>query len=68
MATAEPFVTRGREEPLSVNDGKPWSEMDLFDLKNSLAQGTLVEEIADFLCRSEQEVCQKIAELERSRS
>jgi hypothetical protein len=22
-----------------INDGKPWSEMDLFDLRNSLAYG-----------------------------
>jgi hypothetical protein len=22
-----------------LNDGKPWSEMDLFDLRNSLAYG-----------------------------
>ncbi len=22
-----------------VNDGKPWSEMDLFDLRNGLAYG-----------------------------
>jgi hypothetical protein len=35
-----------------VNDGKPWSEMDLFDLRNSLAYGTPVEEVAGFLCRA----------------
>jgi hypothetical protein len=35
-----------------VNDGKPWSEMDLFDLRNSLAYGRSIEEVADFLCRS----------------
>jgi hypothetical protein len=32
-----------------VNDGKPWSEMDLFDLRNSLAYGRSIEEVAGFL-------------------
>ena len=35
-----------------INDGKPWSEMDLFDLRNSLAHGESIEEVAGFLCRS----------------
>jgi hypothetical protein len=39
--------------------------MDLFDLKNSIARNTPVAEIADFLCRSEQEVREKIAELQK---
>jgi hypothetical protein len=50
----------------NLNEGQPWSEMDLVDLKNSLAFGRSVEDIADFLCRSEQEVREKIAELETS--
>jgi hypothetical protein len=30
------------EQPVQdINDGKPWSEMDLFDLRNSLAYGGL---------------------------
>jgi hypothetical protein len=53
------------DEP-NLNEGKPWSEMDLFDLKNSLARGTPVAEIADFLCRSEKEVREKIAELQKT--
>jgi hypothetical protein len=41
------------EQPIQdVNDGKPWSEMDLFDLRNSLAHGRPIEEVAGFLCRS----------------
>jgi len=47
----------------NINEGKPWSEMDLVDLRNSVAHGTPVAEIADFLCRSEREVQEKIAEL-----
>jgi hypothetical protein len=35
-----------------LNDGKPWSETDLFDLRNSLAYGRSIEEVAGFLCRS----------------
>jgi hypothetical protein len=38
--------------------------MDLFNLKNSLERGTPIAEIAHFLCRSEQEVREKIAELD----
>jgi hypothetical protein len=26
-----------------INDGKPWSEMDLFDLRNSLAYGRSIK-------------------------
>jgi hypothetical protein len=35
-----------------ANDGKPWSEMDLFDLRNCWAHGQTIQEIAEFLCRS----------------
>jgi hypothetical protein len=47
----------------NLNEGKPWSDMDLVDLRNSLAQGSSVAYIAEFLCRSEDEVREKIAEL-----
>jgi hypothetical protein len=50
----------------NLNEGKPWSEMDLTDLKNAIAFGRSVADIADFLCRSEDEVREKIAELEKS--
>ena len=49
----------------NLNEGKPWSEMDLVDLRNSLAHGNSVAEIAEFLCRSEREVQEKIAELKQ---
>jgi hypothetical protein len=35
-----------------IYDGEPWAEMDLWDLKNSLAHGDSIEEVAEFLCRS----------------
>jgi hypothetical protein len=50
-------------DPENWNVGKAWSEMDLFDLKNHLAQGCSVEETAEFLMRSEREVREKMAEL-----
>jgi hypothetical protein len=41
------------EQPIQdINDGKPWSEMDVFDLRHSLAYGRSIEEVAGFLCRS----------------
>jgi hypothetical protein len=51
-------------EPPNLNTGTPWSEMDLFDLRNSLEQGDAPEKVADFLCRTVSEVRQKMAELE----
>jgi hypothetical protein len=59
------------EQPIQdVNHGKPWSEMDLFDLRNSLAYGRSIEEVAGFLCRSGtvEEVRRKAEELGLSRS
>lgn len=46
-----------------MNVGKPWSEMDLADLRNSLEHGDSVEQIAEFLCRDRHEVEAKIAEI-----
>jgi hypothetical protein len=46
-----------------LNEGKPWSEMDLVDLRNALEHNRSVAEIAEFLCRSEREVQEKIDEL-----
>jgi hypothetical protein len=49
-----------------LNSGNPWSEMDLFDLANSVRLRQPVEEIAGFLCRSRREVRDKIAELDKT--
>jgi hypothetical protein len=49
------------------NEDKPWSEMDLFDLQNNVARGDLVEEMAEFLMRGEDEVHRKINELRAKR-
>ena len=48
----------------NINTGKPWSDFDLEDLRYCLAAGEGAEQIADFLCRSVEEVRAKTAELE----
>jgi hypothetical protein len=35
-----------------IDDGAPWSEMDIEDLKNSVQHGYSPEWVAEFLCRS----------------
>jgi hypothetical protein len=46
-----------------LNSGKPWSKMDLFDLRNSVECGTPIREVAEFLCRDLPEVRAKAREL-----
>jgi hypothetical protein len=48
---------------MNINTGKPWSDVDLADLANCLSFGTLIEEIANFLCRDVDEVREKITAL-----
>jgi hypothetical protein len=54
-----------KQRTQDLNDGRPWSEMDLFDLRNSLAHGDSIEEVAGFLCRAGtvEEVKRKAEEL-----
>ena len=47
-----------------INNGKPWSEQDLRDLRDGLQLGTPIDELTTFLCRDVEEVRAKIAELE----
>jgi hypothetical protein len=47
----------------NINSGKPWSALDLEDLRYCLAAGESAEDIADFLCRNVDEVRAKTAEL-----
>jgi hypothetical protein len=54
------------EDRPDLNTGKPWSEMDLFDLANCVRLRQPVEEIAGFMCRSRREVRDKIAELKQA--
>ena len=39
------------EDTPDLNAGKPWSEMDLFDLANNVRLVNPIDEIAGFLCR-----------------
>ena len=39
---------------LNINDGKEWSEMDIANLKNHVAQGASLAETSEFLCRSDE--------------
>jgi hypothetical protein len=47
----------------TLNTGQPWSERELRDLRQSIEDGEPVLEIADFLCRTPQEVIDKAKEL-----
>lgn len=47
----------------NIDEDKPWSESDVADLKICLEQKTPIPEIADFLCRREDEIEAKIREL-----
>jgi hypothetical protein len=40
------------EPKIDANDGEPWSEMDVEDLKAALSSGSTIEEAAVHLCRS----------------
>jgi hypothetical protein len=48
---------------MNINANKDWSEMDLADLANGLANGNAVEDIAEFLCRDVDEVRAKADKL-----
>lgn len=45
------------------NVGKLWSEIDITDLRYSAEIGSSAAAIADFLMRTETEVCDKAAQL-----
>jgi hypothetical protein len=49
---------------VDVNSGMEWSVMDIADLEHCLRIGTPLPEIASFLMRDEEEVRQKIEELD----
>jgi hypothetical protein len=47
----------------NINDGMPWSEKDVFDLRSAISLGETIEQAADFLGRSDEEVAAKAKEL-----
>ena len=48
---------------MDANSVEPWSEMDIDDLKASLAFGNKIAATASMLCRDEDEVREKAKEL-----
>ena len=48
---------------MNVNSGKPWSPVDLYDLRQGLGRGTPIDEVADFLCRDVSEVRAQASQL-----
>jgi hypothetical protein len=48
---------------MDANSGKPWSKMDISDLRNEIAHGRTVAQTASFLCRDEDEIREKMKEL-----
>jgi hypothetical protein len=46
-----------------IYDGTEWTEMDLEDLKTAIEHSRSIEEIAELLCRSSDDVALKCAEL-----
>jgi hypothetical protein len=44
---------------MNANSGEPWSEMDVWELENSMEYGRSFAEVAGFLYRDEDEVRQK---------
>jgi hypothetical protein len=48
---------------MNVNSGKPWSPLDVYDLRQGLGHGTPIEQVADFLSRDVSEVRAKASQL-----
>jgi hypothetical protein len=48
---------------MDANSGKPWPETDISELPYEIARGRTMSETARFLCRDEDEVRQKAAQL-----
>jgi hypothetical protein len=48
---------------MDANSGEPWSETDIWDLKNELEHGRTLAQTASLLCRDVAEVREKIKEL-----
>jgi hypothetical protein len=49
----------------NINTGKAWSEIDLKDIRD-FASVMTISQLANYLCRSEQEVVAKLKEFKAS--
>jgi hypothetical protein len=62
-----PVETQTMERPVDTLQERPWSAIDLAELRFGIAFGSTVEELADFLQRDVEEVKRKwAAEVHRS--
>jgi hypothetical protein len=50
-------------EPLTLATGKPWSDLDVHDLRAATERGYVLDHIAICLCRTEQEIRAKADEI-----
>lgn len=50
-------------EPPGLTAARPWSHYELLDLRAATKSGYVLDHIAVYLCRTEQEVRDKAAEL-----
>jgi hypothetical protein len=51
------------EERPNLNTGKAWSDVDVFDIRWQVKRKVPVDEIAEFMCRTEKEIRDKAREL-----
>jgi hypothetical protein len=53
-ATVNAAVRNGVRSAVSsdVYDGAPWTEEDIEEIKNAIAHGSTIEDIAELICRS----------------
>ena len=64
MATTLPrFVYSRSPRDLDLNNGKPWSRMDVADLKQCAISESTLADAASFLCRSQKETREKALQL-----
>ena len=57
------MVMHDAPEPSNLNTGKPWSDMNVLDLRICAEAEDTIEEAAQLLCRTQKEVREKAAEL-----
>jgi len=58
--------TKDKDDEPNLNTGEAWLEMDLLDLANCVRLKQPIKEIADFMCRTQREISERLAELQQS--
>jgi hypothetical protein len=52
------------DEGPNLNSGTPWCPLDDGDIRNGLDHGQTIEEAPNFLCRTQSEIRQRLADIE----